>query len=82
MANEGCAMQPRQLLPPEAFISLEELMAEDAHLEGLRILCVSYPWLEVCAGAHPTLAAAPKGALFTPCCPHQRLRDTSHRLVL
>eukprot|EP00966_Prymnesium_polylepis_P003085 70741-Prymnesium_polylepis.1 len=40
-------MQPRQLLPPEAFISLEEIIAEDAYDEGLRIICVSYPWLEV-----------------------------------
>ena len=24
MADEGCAIQPRQLLPPEAFISLEK----------------------------------------------------------
>eukprot|EP00966_Prymnesium_polylepis_P193316 4480650-Prymnesium_polylepis.1 len=28
MADEGCAMQPRQLLPPEAFISLEESAGE------------------------------------------------------
>eukprot|EP00966_Prymnesium_polylepis_P021952 504488-Prymnesium_polylepis.1 len=46
MADDGCAMQPRQLLPPEAFISLEDIMAENAYEYGLRIICVSYPWLE------------------------------------
>eukprot|EP00966_Prymnesium_polylepis_P005878 134291-Prymnesium_polylepis.1 len=48
MAAEGRAMQPRQLLPPEAFLRLDELMAEKAFVQGLRLLCVSYPWLQVC----------------------------------
>eukprot|EP00966_Prymnesium_polylepis_P246265 5696003-Prymnesium_polylepis.1 len=48
MAEEGRAMQPRQLLPPEAFISLDEIKAEGVCFSGLRIFCISYPWLEVC----------------------------------
>ena len=48
MAAGGHAMQPRQLMPPEAFIRLDELMAEGAVSAGLRLLCVSYPWLQVC----------------------------------
>ena len=47
MAAEGRAIQPRQLLPPEAFVRLDELMAENAVTFGLRLLCASYPWLQV-----------------------------------
>ena len=49
MAKEGRGIMPRQLLPPEAFISLEELKAENKVDAGLRVLCISYPWLQVCS---------------------------------
>eukprot|EP00966_Prymnesium_polylepis_P250617 5795357-Prymnesium_polylepis.1 len=49
MAKEGRSIMPRQLLPPEAFISLQELKAENTVDAGLRVLCISYPWLQVCS---------------------------------
>ena len=47
MAEDGRCIAPRQLLPPKAFLSLEVLQAQEIHEEGLRLLCVSYPWLQV-----------------------------------
>ena len=59
LAKKRQAIQPRQLLPAKAFISLDEIRAQDAYAEGLRIICVSYPWLQVTAPRRACLANAP-----------------------
>ena len=74
LAEEGAILGPRQTLPPEAFISLQEIKAEESVSGGLRILCVSYPWL--CA----RLSLKPCGvALPTPCpCTHTNKGHPTH----
>jgi hypothetical protein len=49
LAQAGGKLSRRQDLPPEAFLSLEELRHLDAggHLRDcLRIICISHPWLQ------------------------------------
>ena len=47
-ANKG-VLAPRQLLPPEAFATVEEVIAAttdgDPFATSLPIICISYPWL-------------------------------------
>ena len=44
-AERGERIRRRQELPPEAFISLEELKAACRDWLGLPIICLSYAWL-------------------------------------
>ena len=40
LAEKCQAIQPRQLLPAEAFLSLGVIKEQDAYNDGLRIICV------------------------------------------
>lgn len=70
-STDGWVMPPRQSLPPEAFVSLDELKSATVHLhrEGLPIIALSYTWLlPVCALPISTLSAA--WPTPTLCCRH------------
>ena len=45
--NQPRAKLPhRQALPPEAFLSMEEIKSSSSKVEGLQIICLSYMWLQ------------------------------------
>ena len=70
-AERGERIRRRQDLPPEAFISLEELKAAAGAVLGLPIICLSYAWLHP---DHPVSRPSPRRrckprapASLTPC---------------